>query len=197
MTPDLTSQLLDAGLLQFGWFEDGQVPFQLNLDLLPSYPDVLIDLVDHAAALIGQAEIDHLICPLSALPVGITLSTKISVPLVYSRGTDGSPVFDLVGAYDIGHPALLVVNDLFDASGLLRLVHNAQQVGLEVTQVMVMVGAGISHLDSLPVMNLVHLPTAVRQLVEHRLLPADHGQAVLNWLESQSQVSPRPGSVEP
>ena len=190
-SPDILELLLETGLLQFGWFDEQQVPYQLNLDLLPSYPDVLAQIVEYAAPLVRQ--VDHLVSVPSALPLGIGLSLKTGVPLVYSRGMDNStPVYDLVGAYDIGHPAMLLANDLRDSGNLARLTNNARQVGLEIERLLVLVDDGTLGQDTIPMTSLIHLPTAVDRLVETGHLPPGHGRAVDRWLQTRYPLNPHP-----
>lgn len=182
MSNDLPHLLLETGLLQFGWFEGGQVPFQLNLALIPSYPDVLHWLVAAAAPLVG--EVDHLVSAAPALPLGVGLSLNTGIPLVYSRGTDDAPVHDFVGAYDIGHPTLLLANDLRDTSGLVDLAKRAGHVGLEIKRLLVIVDDGTFHPATMGVECLLYLPSLVNDLVETDQLPAGHGAAVQRWLQA-------------
>ena len=189
---ELLTLLLETGLLQFGWFDEERVPFQLNLDLLPSYPDVLAQLVEYAAPLVGQ--VDHLISVPSALPFGVSLSLKTGVPLVYSRGIDNStPAYDLVGAYDIGHPALLIANDQSHSDKLASLMNNARQVGLEIERLLIIVDDGKPGHEKTPITSLVHLPTAVGRLVETGQLPPGHARAVERWLQTRYPLNPHPG----
>src|SRR5690349_104106 len=114
----LVTLLMDAGLLQFGSFiEQGkETPFRANFEMMPSYPDVLSQVANELARLIPRGAeddavtpentIDHLLCTWDSLPLGVALSLRTNVPLVYSRGSSAEPVHDLVGAYDIGHPAV-------------------------------------------------------------------------------------------
>jgi hypothetical protein len=148
---------------------------------LPSYPDVLAQVVESALPLLG--EVEHLVSASSATPFGVSLSLKTGIPLVYSRGNNDAPVHDLVGAYDIGHPALLLANDLHEEDELAGLMNNARQVGLEIERLLVIVDDGTSRLDLLPVTSLVHLPTMVDQLVEDGLLPVGHATVVKHWFQ--------------
>ena len=123
----LAALLLETGLLQFGRFitDDGPRPYQLQLDLLPSYPDVLAHITELAAPWVG--DVNHLLSSAEALPFGVSLSLRTHIPLVYARGTDALTVYELAGAYDIGHPALLLGNTL--APSLITLAEKARVVG--------------------------------------------------------------------
>jgi hypothetical protein len=159
--------------------------------MLPSYPDILAQVIENAAPVVGA--VDHLVSASSAMPLGVGLSLKTGLPLVYSRGINDAPAFDLVGAYDIGHPALLLANDLSDEVGLLKLLTSARLVGLEIERLLVIADDGTPGPYSIPVISLLHLPTAVEKLVEGGQLPVGHGEAVESWLRAQDRINPHPG----
>ncbi|MEL6269041.1 MAG: hypothetical protein AAFU54_21865 [Chloroflexota bacterium] len=139
--------LVEYGLVQFGRFADGDgefVPFKLNLDWMVSYPDVLA-----AAALEVRRhfllfersihEFERILCPLDTLPIATLVSTQTGIPLVYSRGTGESTVKDLVGAYDINHPTLLLANTTTGDGALGQLQTDARRVGLLTTYALVLI----------------------------------------------------------
>jgi hypothetical protein len=169
--------LLRAGLLQFGRFAYGGEwqPYQFKLELLPSYPDILEHLTDLSLPLIK--DVDHLVCPLSALPFGISLSLRTGIPLVYSDS--GS---SLVGAYDIGHPALLVANNLHAAPDLKRLIVHARHVGLDIQKALIIADEGRRKLDEVEVEALLDLSEIVTSFIQAGRLPAGQGWLVLDWL---------------
>ncbi|MCZ2095261.1 MAG: hypothetical protein LC121_03125, partial [Anaerolineae bacterium] len=129
----LAQGLIDAGLIQFGWFWRGgeTVPVALHLDMLASYPDLLQLVALEAQNKVAGLHANRLLCAANALPFGIAFSLRSGVPLVYSRSSADAPVFDLVGAYDIGHPALLLTNSVGDGDAHAALVSAARRVGLE------------------------------------------------------------------
>jgi hypothetical protein len=174
---DLPALLLDTGLLQFGRFESGK-PYRLLLDLLPSYPDVLQALIHAAAPSVG--EVDHLLCTIETLPFGTGLSLQKQIPLVYSRGTDLAPVYDLAGAYDIGHPALLLANQ--SEARLSRLITGAQSVGLEIRAVLVIVDDGVWNPNNLPLQSLIQMPALIDTLMERNMLPVGQAQLIKAWI---------------
>lgn len=178
MTP-LLDQLLDAGLLQFGMFVSNgkSVPIQFHLDMLASYPDVLEAV---ATALRPQLPIvERLLCTVDALPLGVALALKLSVPLVYSKGSDGEMVHDLVGAYDIGHPTLLVTN-VIGANNYSRLLADAKRVGLSVTHIAGIIELGVPSV--LPKISFLKLYDTVELLGEQGRLPTGQVNAVKAWL---------------
>ena len=172
----LADLLLNAGLLQFGRFatDEGWKPYQLNLEMLPSYPDILKHIVGMSTQQVGA--VDHLVCPLSALPFGVALSQQTGVPLVYGRGEA------VVGAYDIGHPAILVANDLSEKTELERLIIHARRVGLEIDRALIIVNEGWGSLSGVEVEVLLDLSQVIQSLIQEGRLPNGHGQAVLDWI---------------
>src|SRR5690606_26879423 len=179
---DLVQMLLKTGLLQFGRFavQSGWKPYRLNLHMLPSYPDVLGALIEEAVPAVG--EVDRLVAAADAIPFGVGLSLCTGIPLVYSRGTDEAPVYDLVGAYDIGHPALLAAGSLNSPELMSRLIGRAKQVGLEIEGVIAVVDEGLFQSSPVRIHALVKLPSVVEMLVKNDQLPAGQGQMVREWL---------------
>jgi hypothetical protein len=191
MIAPLATLLLEAGLLQFGRFqEDGAIkPYRLSLDLLPSYPDVLAYLADLAQPLLG--EIDHLLSAPDALPFGLSLSLKSRLPLVYARGTQAAAVHELAGAYDIGHPALLVGNTMSPA--LLELSEQANVVGLETQRILVIIDEGQTLNSPISVLSLLNLKQTVGQLEQSGKLARGQAQLVQHWIDANRH----PGSAAP
>lgn len=172
---ELLHALYAARLIQFGQFrvKDKIEPVRFELPLLASYPDLLQRITDQIA--LPQAE--RLLCTDDALPLGMTLSLKHSIPLVYSR--TGS--LELTGAYDIGHPTVLVTNVLdHQSTGLQPLIAHARQVGLQVNAVIAVLDAGCRMID-LPVFAVFQLDDIVRELVQAGELPERQAILVLEW----------------
>lgn len=183
---DLATLLADCGLIQFGRF-DHQQPYQLHLELLPSYPDVLNEMVAQAVPLVGKG-VDHLVCVSDALPFGTAMSLKTEIPLVYSRGMlTGAPVDNLVGAYDIGHPALLVTNNLRDLERISHLIRQAHQVGLETNCILTLVDEGIAAYPDLETVAILKLGSLLDQLEATGRLAPGHCRVVRDWLSLHRQ----------
>lgn len=190
MTTQISRLLLEAGLLQFGRFNTAHAPtpFLLSLEMLPSYPHVLRTVVGVARPLLSPFRVDHLLCTLDAIPFGVGLSLETNIPLIYSRGLSESPARALAGAYDIGHPAILVTNILSDFKSLSQIVSDARRVGLEAHAVLAIVDLGItSLLQDMQVVSLVRLPDLVAHLALTDQLPPDQGRAILSWIIAHSQ----------
>jgi len=183
--PDLAGMLLDRGLLQFGRFagQDGWEPYRLNFQWLPAYPDIMHRIAVEFEPLIG--EVDHIFGTVSSLPLGMAVSLQTDTPLVYSRETDEAAVYDLVGAYDIGHPAVLVAH----SSGMrCHWLARARRVGLEAHHAVVIIDDGTAAPDGMPVKALLHLADVVRQFADVGHLPENQAQLVKRWINSR-----RPG----
>jgi hypothetical protein len=176
----LLEQIMEAGLLQFGLFQRGSshTPLQTAFEMLASYPGLLRDITGEGHRMIGEQHFDHLLCTHDAVPFGVALSLATGIPLVYSRGRGEAPVHDLVGAYDIGHPALLVANVWDD--GAERLAAAGRRVGLEVR-------AGLAVLDigtqphNLIFTALLRLPDVLETLVASGQLPQGQADVVKSW----------------
>jgi hypothetical protein len=174
---DLVELLLETGILQFGRFAHAK-PYQLQWPLLPSYPDVLHMLVDLASDEVGT--VDHLVCALDSLPLALGLSLQTQIPLVYSRDSGLPPAHDLVGAYDIGHPAVLIANQF--SPDLPGLIQRAGIVGLEINRMLVIMDEGIWPHAEQSVVSLLQLPVVIDQLVQVGRLPPGQADAVRAWI---------------
>ena len=178
---DLAQLLLEAGLIQFGSFVVGDrtAPYQLHLELLPSYPDILEWVIDAVAARVGA--VDQLLCSADAVPVGVGVGLKLRLPLVYSRGSHEPAVSDLVGAYDIGHRAAFITTALQNVERTSHLVAGARRVGLDTRQLISVIDSGV-RLDSLPFESLLRLADVVDDLASRGLLPEGQARAVHDWM---------------
>jgi orotate phosphoribosyltransferase len=181
---ELAEMLLDAGLVQFGWFEEG-IPLRLALHLLPSYPDILQQAAAQAARQIDLQRFDRLLCIADSMPLALALSLHTGIPLVYSQNSPEAPVYDLVGAYDVGHPALIVATSHAGGSITESLIQKVRRVGLEVEAVLLLLddSAGTTH--DVEHFSLLGLSSLVRRAVERGKIPAGQGNVVLEWFAAK------------
>lgn len=191
MTDELTRLLLETGLMQFGRFNSASepIPFRFSLEVLPAYPDVLRILVARANTLLTSVYANRLLCTADALPFGVGLSLETDIPLVYSRGSKDAPVYDLVGAYDIGHPALLLTNVLGDFEPVAQLMAGAQRVGLEIHMMLAIVDLGIATIPhDKRLLALLRLPDVIEALSQSGQLPQAHARTVQQWIEVHAHL---------
>lgn len=141
-SPDLLEAILNAGLFQLGSFQqsDAHIPYRLRLDLLPSYPAVLAQAAKAVAALIEQKP-SRLVCTSDAVALATVVGQLLEIPLVVHSGKLGQPAYNLVGAYDVGHAAVLISLDTDDRSVFIeQLIEEAAGVGLHVSQWVSLIG---------------------------------------------------------
>lgn len=183
MINPLAKRLIDVGLIQFGWFQHNgaTLPFSVNLDMLASYPAILDQAAREAQDVAETLGATRLLCTADAVPFGVAVSLRTGIPLVYSRGAGEAPVFDLIGAYDIGHLTLLLTNSLGWNESPSALVKGARRVGLEVHTLVTLLEVHPEASD-FAVMPLLHLADVVRNMEAEGLLPRQHVQAVLDWI---------------
>jgi hypothetical protein len=171
----LIDLLMAGGLVQFGRFGDDAAPIKINIGLLPSYPEVLRTLAEQAVKFcVG---VDRLVCTVDAVPFGTAVSLAADIPLVYSLGTDAPGVHDLIGAYDVGHPAILLANIQREIPP--QLIEKAQRVGLDIQQTITVFG-----LDNRALVNLGDL---MDELVARKRLSGGQREAVMHWLRDRSE----------
>ncbi|HYO88556.1 MAG TPA: hypothetical protein VER79_07895 [Candidatus Limnocylindrales bacterium] len=192
-TTSLERALYDVGLLQYGLFDHagGVRPFQHQLAMLASYPDLLREAARGISGCVHG--VDRLLCREDSVPLAVALALEAGLPLVIARGNGSAGPSDLVGAFDIGHPAALVALTLDDVSPVL--LGNAHSFGLEVQFACALLE--IRPLSpSIPAQALMCLPDVTARLVADKHLPAGLGRAVTAWLAAGA-TRPRPGSAAP
>lgn len=180
MPDQLVGDLIKAGLLQFGRFDN--VPFRVNLDLLPSYPDIMRAIIQRALEKFTPAHYDHLVSTVDSVPFGLALSLNTDVPLVYSKGSNRPAVYDLIGAYDVGHPALMVTNVWSGDGYTLHLIEKARSVGLEINTVLPIIDCRNEPIEGVELRPLLRLDEIVTELAETGRLPVGQAQAVKTWM---------------
>jgi hypothetical protein len=112
------------------------------------------------------------------MSIGVLLSISTHIPLVYSRGRGEVPVHDLVGAYDVGHPAVLLVGETGEKT--LQLIQSCGRVGLEVQQVIAVVGETAN--DTFPpVLPVLEFSSMLAELTDAGLLPPHQAQAMQSF----------------
>jgi uridine monophosphate synthetase len=189
----LTLALARAGLIQFGHFvqPDGAVwPVAINLRLLPSYPALLRDVAAALEPLLTGIEADRILTTTDAIPVGVALSLRTDRPLVYPYGEvrDYTAAFAIEGAYDVGHPTLLLSDSLVDAPQAEAITALARRVGLEVHTVLAVVDLGLGAHAALQaagytLRTVLTLRDMLPVLDANGLLPPAMHRAVSDWLE--------------
>lgn len=177
--------LREAGLIQFGRFEGG-APLKFSLELLPSYPRILQILADGIATVISEVKtIERIVCTSDASAIGIAVSLKMGIPLVYSRGQGQLPVHDLVGAYDVGHPTALITTVLgrHHNQDLARFSQRATTVGLNIVTTVSIISLNLT--DDADIHTLINLPEFVEYLGRSEEISREVVDYLSEWLNVQ------------
>jgi orotate phosphoribosyltransferase len=189
-TTEITLRLLETGMLQFGEFrgQNGYAPLRLHLELLPAYPEFLVQIAQMVGALPPVGKAQRLVAAADTLPLGVSVSLQMGVSLVYSRGLGEPAAFDLVGAYDSGRTAVVLTNILDAGGSLPALIQRVRQVGLHVHAVAglldLQTGLSLSDGDIFSVLTLTEI---LKILQEKALLPAGQIESVYRWIQQQQQ----------
>lgn len=178
----LIKLLLETGILQFGQFFEHNtiVPIQVNVSFLPSYPDVLTLIAQLAAEQVINLNPERLVATADSLPFGIAVSLKTNIPLIYIQNNDPNAVSGLIGAYDIGHPAVLLTNLLHQPQALLL---QANRVGLDIKSIISIFSLG-GKKDDEDEYALLHLPEIIEALAHNHTIPQGQAETVLTWLRT-------------
>lgn len=178
----IAQQLLKTGILQFGLFvtDDGTTPYRLRLEMLPAYPQLLQNMVYRGIQTLATVKPhDRLVSHAEAIPIATALSLNTGASLVYSQGTNQPAVHDLVGAYDVGHPACLIVNTLPD--DIEAFLTRCKTVGLDIHSIVEVVGVG----QTIP--NIEHhavftMPALIHELKQNNAIPPHMATTVIDYL---------------
>jgi hypothetical protein len=101
----IIEKLYDVGLIQFGYFEQ-KYPYQILLNMLPSYPQLLQELAQIMSESVLKMGCDRMTCQREMIPIATVVSLISHIPLVYEYDNKGTASHDLIGAYDVGHPTV-------------------------------------------------------------------------------------------
>lgn len=173
-----------AGLIQFGHFVDHashSAPLRLSFDFLPSYPALLKQTIAALSDLCGRSfdSFDFLCATAEGLPIGMAMSLAADKPLLYSTHRIGH-AHDFIGAYDVGHPTVLIIPVFEDEEKTARLARDVRRVGLEVQGVLSLVTLRAPL--SLRVATLYTMDAVLDALHEADAVPQHQADVVRAWL---------------
>jgi len=199
LNTELVQLFMEAGLLQFGRFQDssGTRPFLTNLDYLPAYPDILKQVVAETRLHLDGLAVQRLVATPEAVPFGVALALETGISLVYSRGQGKEAVYDLAGAYNIGHASVLLVNTTETLLFLGGFIAGARRVGLDIHTAVAIFDPGTTVPD-ITARAIINLPDALEILAAQGELPIQQALTVRAWIaEQRAAATPHPGAVRP
>ncbi|HLA43976.1 MAG TPA: hypothetical protein VJZ27_11095 [Aggregatilineales bacterium] len=194
MTKSLIEHYTEAGIIQFGRFEqpDGSfAPVSLNFLLLPSFPALMQATAKALLPLLQSIHADRLLSTLDAIPLGAVLSVESAIPLTYPHGEAKTytSAFVIEGAYDVGHPTALLTYTLVDSSDAQSIMQSARKVGLNVRDVLCLFSIGERGIQELATENVrVHalfdFADALDILQAQGILPSTFRNYLHTWLQT-------------
>lgn len=192
----LTLALGRAGLIQFGRFVQADEtiwPVAVTLRWLPSYPALLREVAAALAEQLPGIEADRILTTVDATPIGVALGLQSDIPVVYPYGEvkDYTAAFAIEGAYDVGHPTLLLSDVLIDGIQAKSITALARRVGLDVGSVLAVIDLGLGAEEALSaagyqVRSALKLREMLPILEGAGLLPPLMRAAVAAWVDSPS-----------
>ncbi len=182
--------LINAGILQFGNFYTRKQwqPYIFYFELLPSYPNILNEIASLISQELKPNRFDFLACPEESLPLGILVSQEIDKPLVYFKVN--SPSMGFIGAFDVGHPAMLLSYTEFSSSILDSITQSGSKVGLDFQSAYAVVQSINSNRNKIFQQCLLNFGEAIGKLYKDDVIP----QALFKTLQ---QINHHPNSKEP
>lgn len=175
----IAQELFKTGLLQFGYFEGRS--YALHLEMLPSYPQLLQHISHYVLKQLPDKPFNRFVATADTVALASFISQAKQIPLVYSRGCGESAIHDLIGAYDVGHPACLITNTI--PKDLTSFIKRAERVGLEIDHTVTLVGQG----EQFPEINITaifQLDEMVDELAANQSITRYQSQTTLNQLKT-------------
>jgi orotate phosphoribosyltransferase len=201
LNAELVRLFIEAGLLQFGRFQtpSGTRPFLVNLDYLPAYPDILKQIAAEARSYLDALTVHRLVATADAVPFGVALALETGISLVYSRGQGKEAVYDLAGAYNIGHASVLLVNATETLLSLDGFIAGARRVGLDIHTAVAIFDPGTTAPKAdVTARAMINLPAALEILAAQGELPIQQASTVRAWIaEQRAAATPHPGAAKP
>lgn len=189
----LARALAAAGLIQFGRFEqpDGASwPVAIHLGWLPSYPDTLRVVARALAPLLDRLSVDRVLAAPGALPIAVALALETGMPVVYTvnEARPATAAHAIEGAYDVGHPTVLLSDVLRDAAQAQAIGALAERVGLDVRAALCVVDLDLGARQALEaggwtVRAVLTLDAALPELEAAGVLPPVMRASVQAWLD--------------
>lgn len=191
----LALRLAQDSLIQFGQFvqPDGAAwPVALRLGWLPSYPALLRDVAAALEPLVAASGADRVLTTAGAIPLGTALALVADRPvLVPAVNAPEGAAFAIEGAYDVGHPTVLLSDTLLDRVQAESIRALAGRVGLEIHAVVAVIDLGLGARAALEaagfeVAALFTLRETLPVLERRAILPPRMRASVEVWLEGES-----------
>lgn len=167
----LAIALARDGLIQFGRFVrgDGAIwPVAVHLLWLPSYPALLRQTAAALVPLLEEMDAERLLTTSDAIPLGTALSLQSGLPMTYPYGDvrDYTAAYAIEGAYDVGHPTVLLSDVLIDGGQARQITALARRVGLDVHTVLAVLDLGLGAREQLTAMGCaVHSALVLRDVL--------------------------------
>lgn len=189
MLDPVIAEMVQTGILQFGQFKsnDGIIPFRFCAEYLPAYPQLLQALTERIAEQIAEFKIDRLVSVEDSLVFGVACAIRTEISLAYAKDGGAFPVQNLVGAYDSGHRAALLLNEFDCTVALTTFIADAHKVGLEITDIVAILAVGEVKTAGIPLYPLFRLEDVLIQLSQSGQLSTQQAQVVLSWIAERNQ----------
>ncbi len=184
MLDPLIAGMIHAGILQFGQFKIAGklVPFRFSAEYLPAYPQLLGEIAERTSERLSSFKIDRLVGLEDSLAFGVACAIHTGISLAYTRSGGAFPVQNLVGAYDSGHRAALLLNELNTTLPLTAFAIDAHKVGLEITAVVPILAVQEHENAGIPIYPLFRLEDVLTELSVAEELSPHQVQVVRAWI---------------
>lgn len=178
----IAHKLLETGILQFGLFVEANQnkPYRLRLEMLSAYPHLMQQVIYRTIQALPTQTFDRLVSHSDCVPIASAISLNTGISLVYSRGCGEISVHDLVGAYDIGHPACLIVNTWDESMNIF--LADCHRVGLKIHSIVEIIGLG-QVTDGITHHSVYTLEAILHELYLSKTISEEHIQSIQPYIE--------------
>lgn len=188
MLDPVITEMVQTGILQFGQFKsnNGIIPFRFCAEYLPAYPQLLQTLTERVAKRIADFKIDRLVSQEDSLAFGVACAIQTEISLAYAKDGGAFPVQNIIGAYDSGHRAALLLNEFDSTVDLTTFIADARKVGLEITVIVAILAVGELKSAEIPLYPLFRLEDILIQLSQSAQISTQQAQVVLTWIAERN-----------
>ena len=130
---------------------DSNVPYEINLKLLTSYPDILKSVGQYFGALLKEYHFDILAGPFTDIPLATTISLEFNWPMIFVRELRKEHGMEKLveGNFTSGQKVIVIDDEIDDISSTLQLLGRLEGTGLEIVGLFVLLDRGYGTLEAI------------------------------------------------
>ncbi|OGK13536.1 hypothetical protein A3A93_00210 [Candidatus Roizmanbacteria bacterium RIFCSPLOWO2_01_FULL_38_12] len=150
---ELISQLIGSEIIKVveqSNTGDLAAPYQINLKVLTSYPDILKSVGNYFGSALKGYHFDMLAGPFTDIPLATTISLAFNWPMIFVREIRKEHGMERLveGNFKSGQKVVVVDDEIDDISSTLQLLGRLEGSGLEIVGIFVLLDRGYGALEA-------------------------------------------------